>query len=47
MNIVNKNARGKYGLTLAELLCIIAIMLAFYAGAIAKAFLHVKHQFGK
>jgi prepilin-type N-terminal cleavage/methylation domain-containing protein len=39
----------KRGLTLIELLCviaIIAILAAFYLGAISKAFIHVKKVLG-
>jgi len=41
--------RQKSGLTLTELLCvmaIIAILVAIYLGAIAKAFIHVKKVLG-
>ena len=40
---------GRGGMTLIELLCviaIIAILAAFYLGAISKAFLHVKKVLG-
>ena len=41
---------GKQGLSLMELLCviaIIAILAAMYMGTISKAFLHVKKVLGK
>jgi prepilin-type N-terminal cleavage/methylation domain-containing protein len=42
--------RQKIGMTLTELLCviaIIAILVAIYLGAIAKAFIHIKKVLGK
>jgi hypothetical protein len=43
MNAPGKIVRRSSGLTLMELLCVIA---AIYLGVIFKAFLHVKHKFG-
>ena len=50
MNVLGKIVHERNGLTLTELLCvigIISILAAIYMGAILKAFLHVKHTFGK
>jgi prepilin-type N-terminal cleavage/methylation domain-containing protein len=47
MRIRRRHENG--GLTLMELLCviaIIAILVAFYLGAISKAFVHVKKVLG-
>jgi prepilin-type N-terminal cleavage/methylation domain-containing protein len=49
MNALGKIVRRSSGLTLMELLCVIAIIsiiAAIYLGVIFKAFLHVKHKFG-
>jgi prepilin-type N-terminal cleavage/methylation domain-containing protein len=44
-----RRAKGSGGLTLIELLCviaIIAILAAFYLGAVSRAFVHVKKFLG-
>jgi prepilin-type N-terminal cleavage/methylation domain-containing protein len=47
--MVPAKLQPKCGVTLIELLCvvsIIAVLLAIYLGAIARAFLHVKRVLG-
>jgi prepilin-type N-terminal cleavage/methylation domain-containing protein len=47
--MLNRARQRKLGMTLIELLCviaIIAILAAFYLGAVSKAFLHVKKVMG-